>query len=830
MDKRKTKPQKQGRKSKKFNAKRFFIWTFFTAAAAIFCALAAYLFIILNGESLLKENIKKMDMDETSIIYDVNGDVATKLFRENRDVASLSDMPELLPKAFIATEDKRFTEHEGIDYRAVGRALVQDVIHRSAVEGGSTITQQLAKNIFLSNEKTLFRKAKELSIAISLENNYGKDEILEMYLNRIYFGKGVYGVKTAATKYFPDTPFEQLKLWQIATLAGIPKSPENYNPMNNAELSQERRAVVLSLMYEQGLITEEERNQAAEVQYTAPQITEKSSYQAYIDFVEEEVERLTGLKDEDLRRGGYKIYTTLDTKAQAIVEQAFEKDNLFPKGTSEEKHVEGSMVIVNHKNGGIVAMAGGREYTAKGINFATIKRQPGSSFKPIVVYGPALESGDWTPNSKLKNKKTSFGDYAPRNYDNRYSDEVTMTEAARQSINVATVWLLNEIGIKKGMQFAEDLGMPLGSEDRNLAIALGGLTYGVTPIQMAAAYGAFPQLGEFHEAHAIIKILDSEDKEIYYYKPVRKQVMSDSTAWYMTQMLQGVVQSGTGKAARMNRPVAGKTGTTQVPIRGVDGNRDAWFVGYTPEWSAAIWMGYDNPKKDEYLVNGSSFPAKMFAEVMTEALAGHKASTFKRPEGFEEVQPPKENISDLTASYSEQDHSVLLTWSAKEKDMEYHLYRKGSQEQDYSLILTTTANTVNDISAMAGEAYQYYVTYSLPAKEEESDKSNVVEVAVPVEQTETPGDSLGQNEGDGSEVDGEGQGEFDGTGEEEDEGEEGEGNSEEDIPNDVIGNDTEVTLTPTPTPDPAASGEANDVQSQTPLPPVTPLPTLEPVQ
>lgn len=813
METKNTNRKRSGKKAKKFNVKRFIIWSFFTVAAACFCGLAAYMFILLNGETLLRENLSKMDMDQTSIIYDTDGHVATKLFRENRSLVSLHDMPEKLPKAFIATEDKRFEQHEGVDYRAVGRALMQDLIHRRAAEGGSTITQQLAKNMFLSNEKTLFRKAKELSIAISLENNFDKDEILEMYLNRIYFGKGVYGVKAAANKYFPNTPFDKLELWQIATLAGIPKSPGNYNPINNPELSKERRAVVLRLMYEQEMITEDERKHAAAVEYVAPEQIEKSAYQSYVDFVIEEVERLTGLKDEDLRRGGYKIFTTLDTKAQTAVEQAFTKDSLFPKGSSKQKQVEGSMVIVNHRNGGIIAMVGGRNYMAKGINFATVKRQPGSSFKPIAVYAPALETGDWTPESKLSNMKTTFGNYTPHNYNNKYSREVTMTEAIRQSINVPAVWLLNEIGIKRGMQFAEELGMPLGTEDRNLAIALGGLTYGVTPIQMAAAYGAFPQLGEFHEAHAVVKILDADDKEVYVYKPVTKQVMSETTAWYMTQMMQKVVQEGTGKAARIKRPVAGKTGTTQVPIPGVDGNRDAWFAGYTPEWSAAVWMGYDNPKKEEYLVNGSSFPARMFAEVMTKALAGRKVTAFSKPEGLKEIQTPKETISDLTASYNEQDRSVLLQWTAMAENTKYNLYRKGSQEEDFSLILGTTANTVDDITVLANETYQYYVTYTLPDAEEESEKSNVAEISIPADESspsESPEGTPLPVEGSNNE----------GIGDSED-GEE----PAEESPAPETGGETEATPTPNPTPEPDQQGNGNDEGL---LPSLPPLPTLVP--
>ncbi|MDF2722916.1 MAG: penicillin-binding protein, partial [Paenibacillus sp.] len=353
-----TKQQQPKRKPKrKFRKRKLFIWLLIAVALGLFCAMGGYIFVLLNGEKLYQVNLDKLDMAEAAVVYDVNGKEVTTLARENRELVTINEIPERLRQSFIATEDKRFNEHGGIDFWSIGRALVKDIVNRSAVEGGSTITQQLAKNMFLNADKTLFRKGTEASIALALENNLSKDKILELYLNRIYFGNRAYGVKAAAKKYFGKSDLNSLELWEMATLAAIPKAPAYYNPIDHPDRSKERRGVVLLLLRDQGYITEAERAQAAAVDYAYKPPATNNDYATFIDFMLKEAVEKSGKTEDELLRGGYSIYTTMDPVAQKAIEAAYAKDSLFQKDGPKQK-MQSSMVIVNHKTGGIVGMIG----------------------------------------------------------------------------------------------------------------------------------------------------------------------------------------------------------------------------------------------------------------------------------------------------------------------------------------------------------------------------------------------------------------------------------------------------------------------------------------
>ncbi|TBL80193.1 transglycosylase domain-containing protein [Paenibacillus thalictri] len=737
-EKKKQTTAKKPKKKTKITAGKVVAGLVVAGALGVIGALGLYAVIIYNGNTILKQNIDKLDMDEASHLYDVNGNEMTVMYRENRELVTFSEIPDKLQQAFKATEDRRFDQHSGIDFVAVGRALVKDVVNRSAVEGGSTITQQLAKNVFLSSNKTFFRKATEMSIAVALEGNFTKDEILEKYLNRIFFANGAYGVKAAAKKYFGVSDLKKLELWQMATLAAIPKSPGNFNPIDSPEKSKERRGVVLKLMFDQGYITEDEKNKAAAVEYVPPKDTGKKDYLTVTDYVLKEATEQYGLSEDDLLRSGYKIYTTIDANAQKIMETTYANEKFFQKDGPEQK-IQSSMAIVNNKDGGIVAMIGGRDYVKKGLNRAADPRgarQPGSSFKPIIDYGPALESGKYTPYSKLKDEETTYGgSYSPRNYDGVYQGEVDMFESVRRSINAPAVWLLNEIKISTAKAFASKLGITFDPQDNNLAIALGGMTKGVTPLQLAAAYAAFPNQGYYNKPHAVLKIVDGDGTEVASYKAKRDApAMSAKTAWYMTQLLQGVVEpGGTGTAAKFDRPVAGKTGTTQLDLKGLEKfNRDVWFAGYTPEWSAAVWMGFEKTDTKHYVLTTSgSMPAAIFKEVMSKALAGRPKTQFVKPDGVADLTAPPKAIGDLKAELViEQKPSVKLTWSGLGDKLSYKLYRKEEKEKDFQLVTTTTGTEIRDITVNPG-SYQYYVTAFNPENNTDSDKSNVEKVDVP---------------------------------------------------------------------------------------------------
>ncbi|CAG7648401.1 PBP1A family penicillin-binding protein [Paenibacillus allorhizosphaerae] len=729
-----TKPKSGKRKKKKITAGKVFAWAFVSAAVAAICAMGVYIFIIINGGRILTQNIDKLDLDEASLIYDVSGKEVAVLAAENRESVTAAEIPKKLRDAFIATEDKRFEEHAGIDFLGIGRALVKDVVARSMVEGGSTITQQLAKNVFLSADKTFFRKATEMSIAVALEERYSKDDILEKYLNRIFFGNRAYGVKAASKKYFGISDLNQLKLWQMATLAAIPKAPSTYNPISNPEKSKDRRGVVLKLMADQGYITEAERAEAAAVDYVPQQGATKDQYQTYVDYVLREAQNKYNIEEDDLMRGGYKIYTSLNPDAQKIMEQTYANDKLFQKDGPEQK-MQSSMVILDNKDGGIVAMIGGRDYVARGLNRAVQQpRQPGSSFKTIVAYAPALESGNYTPYSMLPDEQKSYNGYSPRNYDGVYRGQVSMFEAVKKSINAPAVALLNEIGVNKGIAFLKKLGIELDKNDNNLAIALGGLTKGVTTLQMAQAYSAFPNNGNMNEAHAISKIENSDGSLRAAFKSDKKSVMSAKTAWYMTQLLQGVVEpGGTGTAAKFDRPVAGKTGSTQLDIKGLEKyNRDLWFVGYTPEWTAAVWMGFDKTDSKHYVSMSSGGAAVIFKEVMQKALAKTPMTAFVKPDGVPDLGAPPKTIADLKGEYVKESRTVKLSWSAIGDNVNYQLFRKDSKTAEFPSepLLSTTSTEVNDISAIQPDTYQYAVVPVNTVSNVAGARSNTVTVTV----------------------------------------------------------------------------------------------------
>ncbi|MCZ8521469.1 MULTISPECIES: transglycosylase domain-containing protein [Paenibacillus] len=727
------------RKKQGFSAGKVIFWMLAAAALAAVSAMGVYIFVILNGNKILQQNIGKLDFSEASMIYDAKKNEIGVLKVENRINVEPSEVPPLMKQAFIATEDKRFEDHTGVDFLGIGRALVKDVVARSMVEGGSTITQQLAKNVFLNADKTFFRKATEMSIAVALEQNKTKDEILTMYLNYIFFGNQAYGVKAASKVYF-NKDLSGLDLWEIATLAAIPKAPSQYNPIKDPERSKERRGVVLKLMQEQGYITEAQRAEAAARDYDPPPKAAGANgrNQAFIDYVMKEAQVNFGLSEDEINRGGLKIYTTLDSDAQQIMDQTYANAKFFQK-SGDAQIMQSSMVILDNKDGGIVAMVGGRDYVRGGLNRATsAPRQPGSSFKPLIAYAPAIETGKYTPYSMLKDEKETYpGGYSPRNYDGVYRGQVTMTEAVKKSINMPAINTLKEIGVSNATKFVAKLGITLDDQDRNLAIALGGLTKGTTPLQMAQAYSAFANAGTLHTAHAITKI-EEKDGSVNEYKDQSKTVMSAKTAWYMTEMMRSVVEpGGTGAAAKFERPVAGKTGSTQLELKGLEKyNRDLWFVGYTPEWTGAVWMGFDKTDTKHYVSMSSGSAGVIFKEVMQKALAKRPVTQFKKPSGVPDLQeelPPK-GVTDLKAEVNPETGFVNLSWSSVGEGVTYQAFRKDNTMADYPAepLFSTQSTSYKDQSAYnPGATYQYILVALKPENGAQGAKSNEASVTIP---------------------------------------------------------------------------------------------------
>ncbi|MGG1520038.1 PBP1A family penicillin-binding protein [Paenibacillus oryzisoli] len=597
--------------------------------------LTSYAYVHKLDVSLLDQ-----PLPEATHILDKNGVDIYQLSGSRIDAARLADMPKVLTDAVVAVEDRRFYEHKGVDLKSITRAVARDVLRGSYSEGGSTITQQLAKNLFLTSDKTLGRKLKEAAYAIKMETDYSKDEILEMYLNRIYFGEGSWGVGAAAKTYF-NKNVKDLTLPEAAVLAALPKAPSHYSPFQNEEQALERRNTVLKLMADEGKITAEAYAQAVAAPLgTVKQAADDSRerYRSYVDAVIDEAVRLYGFTEEQLLTGGMRITTELDVSVQQAVAEVYRDDSLFPAGQPDQL-IQSGAVILDQKTGGIRAIAGGRgESVFRGFSHATqLKRQPGSSFKPIAVYGPALEMG-YKPGTMLYDGPLNIEGYQPQDWDHQTRGQVSMQEAIISSWNIPAVWLLKEIGIDKGLSFAKSVGISLPAGDRQLGTALGGLSEGVSPLQMAQGFSAFAAKGVLHPAHTIAKIETSDGHPLIAYKEAGTPVMKPETAYAMTSMLQQAVARGTGKNAAMNRPVAGKSGTTQLPDTkefegaGSGSAKDAWFVGYTPELTGAVWVGYDKTDSGHYLTtSGGAVPAVVFREIMSRALAKVPAVLFDMP-------------------------------------------------------------------------------------------------------------------------------------------------------------------------------------------------------
>ena len=571
------------------------------------------------------------NMDETLIpdaasqFYDINGNVIyTTLSEERRVPVSIDKIPKHVQQAFIAIEDNRFYEHSGIDYRGTARALVSTLSGRE-VQGGSTITQQLAKNAFLTQERSIIRKIKEAFIAKELEHKYTKDEILTMYLNQIYFGQGAYGIESASLYYF-GKHVQNLDIAEAATLAAIPKSPNYYNPFENPKESKNRQELVIDQMVKYGFISVDSaaKAKAKKMVYSTSHKQQNNPRGYFFDMISQKVIAEVGA--DALYKGGLKIYTTLDMDMQLAAEKAMH--HLPNYYTDSKKLIQPQMALaaVDPKTGYVKAMIGGRGQDK--FNRATLAvRQPGSAFKPF-VYLTAMQNG-FTPASIIEDKEEEFAKgWKPQNSDMQWHGKVSLRTALKRSLNVPTIKLAREVGVDKIVANVEKMGITTlvdsgAYSDVNLAMALGGLSKGVNPLEMASAYGVLATNGLYNKPIALLKIVDRDGKVLYQAKPQSKRVVDAASAYLTTNMLEDVLVSGTGGGMGIGRPAAGKTGTTDTYI-------DAWFVGYTPDLSTAVWVGDDNNKPMQRMY-GSGAPLSIWHEFMINALASTPRTGFSNP-------------------------------------------------------------------------------------------------------------------------------------------------------------------------------------------------------
>lgn len=636
-------PRRRAKKAKKAGPLRR-IRLFIALCLVVFAGLGfGYIFAAYQSLPAVGNNMRPA---VSSQVFDSHGRLITTLHSDqNRLPIDINKVPQNLQNAFIAAEDNRFYEHIGIDPIGIFRAIFANLTNRGIAQGGSTIPQQLAKNAFLSQEQTLKRKIQEAMLALEIEHKYSKKEILEMYMNQIYFGQGAYGIQTAAKTYF-NKDVNELTLTQCAMLAGLPKSPNYYSPFNNLNEAKKRKNVVLDQMVKYGYVSaaeaEDAKNQDLGLS-KSHQSKEADEYASFIDYVSQQVAKKYG--DDALYKEGLKIYTTMDVDKQHAAVRAMRN---LPNNYTDENGLtqpQAAIVSIDPKTGHILAMVGGRGQDS--FNRASMAvRQPGSAFKPF-VYLTALQH-DMTPDTTMNDQPVTYGSWSPKNAGGSYSGTMTLSDALAHSVNTIAVQLADQVGTKNIIANAKKMGITtLDAKDDNLAMALGGLTKGVTPLEMASAYGTFANKGVHVKPTAIVKILDRngnvlEDASTLEKEETKTRVMSEREAYEMTTMLEGVIDHGTGTAAAIGRPAAGKTGTT-------DDNKDAWFVGYTPDIVTAVWIGDDTGSHSLGEIYGGTIPAEIWKDYMSSATSDESGGDFSAPSGMERR---KETTSSSSSSNS----------------------------------------------------------------------------------------------------------------------------------------------------------------------------------
>lgn len=582
---------------------------------------------------------------------------------ENREYVEYEQIPQVMEDAVLATEDVRFYKHHGMDLWRLGGAVLANFRDGFGAQGASTISQQVVKNSFLQNEKTLKRKAQEAWLAFQLERKYEKEEIFEMYFNKILMTDNIYGFGTAAEQFYGKNP-EELLLHEAALLAGMPQSPNRYNPYRHPERAEKRRNIVLGLMVQHGKIAQEEADAAKAVPVTEGLIPleqrkphGKNKYSAFVDLIEDELEK------HDLSiADGLKIYTTLDPAAQEKVEQTIDRENM------PTEQLLAGVAVVDTKTGAVRAMGGSPDYVPTGSHYGIMnqkKQDLGSTVKPFLVYGPAIEYNDWSTGQTVNDEERTYkgSDQVIRNATGRYLGKMTMRKALYMSQNVPAVSTFEEVGGKKAADFARGLGIDV--KEPHSSTALGG-GVGSSPLELAGAYAAFGNGGMYNEPYMINKVVLRDGKTERDLRPKPVSAMKDSTAYMITDVLREVVKNPQGTAYKYVKShgldVAGKTGTTNYDAKTYQENYsqhqmavpDSWFVGYTPEYSIAVWSGHAN-REPMTTWEERSFPQVAFSDIIGDLAQRGTHTSFKKPKSVVEAtieigSDPLRLASDWTPS------------------------------------------------------------------------------------------------------------------------------------------------------------------------------------
>ncbi|MEN2464865.1 PBP1A family penicillin-binding protein [Ornithinibacillus sp. JPR2-1] len=708
----------------------------------------------------------------SSKVYDMNGEIIADLGEYKRTKISYDDLPDILIDAVTATEDARFFEHSGIDLRRIGGAIIANIRHGFGSEGASTITQQVVERSFLTPDKEIKLKVQEQWLALQLEKDYSKEQILEMYLNKIYYGSGAYGVAKAAETYFGKTDLHELTIAEAAILAGLPQRPSAYDPFKNPDLTKERMETVLKLMVRHDKITQEEADEAMKVDIPSLLVEKKevsNPYDAFLQQVEKEVhEKLDGA---DIYSDGLQIHTTLDKNAQDYVDLLLSDSESNPVAFPNED-LHAGLVLLDTKTGAIRAIGGDRNYQ-NGWNYAIQGgSQAGSTFKPIVAYGPAIEYNKMSTYHQINDDKPyeiAGTDQAIRNWNRAYQGWMTARYALQESLNVPAVKVLEEVGYDNSQKFANNLGIEFANGRPQLTDAIGGADTNVNPLQLAGAYQAFGNEGIRYEPFAVSKVVYPDDRTINL-APEPEVAMSDYTAYMISDMLKtALAQGSSGGPARISGlPIAAKTGTTN--LKDVEGTKDSWIAGYTTNYTTAIWVGYDESNRtmnDEKLVAHN-----LFKQLMTKVHENVETADFVKPDSVVEVKVEKgsnpaalpseytpsseivtelfvkgtepkktserfdmlDPVKGLKAEYKEDNNSILVTWNY-DSDEEVNFEVSASVNGGDMQVLSSTEEKQLEISQVTPGA-EYTIQVVVKSKDNEEIRSEPQSVKIQLDNEE----------------------------------------------------------------------------------------------
>ena len=640
--------------------------------SGIICGILSGFFLALTHDLPQISSLENFRPSAVTRIYSSDKVLIAELFAEKRDPVPLKVIPEYLKKAIVATEDRNFYNHSGVDLKGIVRAIIKDIWAGKFVEGASTITQQLAKTLFLNPKKTLVRKLKEAFLAFHLERRYTKDEILELYLNQVYFGSGAYGVESAARIFF-DKSVKDLTLAECALVSAMPKAPSRYSPLINRDLSIKRRNIVLKQMLFTGIINKTEYNKALNEKLNLSK-KNKTSLKApyFVEYVKDFLENIIG--SSRLYNEGLTIYTTLSYELQKKAEDAIANGLSDLESRMKQQGIinpdpQSALVCLDIQSGGILAMIGGKDFYKSPYNRATIaKRQPGSAFKPV-VYAHAIEKG-FTQNMKILDAPVVFRggkdgeDWKPENFSKDYQGEITLRKALALSKNIPAVRLIEMLGPSSVVQFGYKLGIE-STLSPNLSLALG--TSEVTLLELTSAYTVFPNRGKSIKPYGVMEVVDHNGRIVWRAKPKKRLVMSRTGAAIMTDMLMAVVKEGTGKKASIiKRPVAGKTGTT-------DKCKDALFVGFSPSIATGVWVGRDKFVTLGKRETGARAALPIWMEFMEKALADKPCSGFRVKYFDIPDDVVRMNIDPVSG----------LSANAKSPNAVTALFKKGTEPREY---------------------------------------------------------------------------------------------------------------------------------------------------